>query len=120
MERHFREKGWTNTRFEMFFNHKKRYKDGDVPYLPDAPLASIRLKPQRNAVRDVTLLNEFRETQPIERRRAEAARRFNGTELRDWYSPRPAYAGKDPWRAGYGARVRRQDFGAGAGVQQPG
>jgi hypothetical protein len=33
MERHFREKGWTETRFEMFFNHKKRYKgfhwDGD-------------------------------------------------------------------------------------------
>jgi hypothetical protein len=33
MERHFREKGWTRTRFEMFFNHKKRYKafpwDGD-------------------------------------------------------------------------------------------
>lgn len=33
MERHFREKGWTNTRFELFFNHKKRYMgfpwDGD-------------------------------------------------------------------------------------------
>lgn len=33
MERHFRERGWTRTRFEMFFNHKKRYKgfhwDGD-------------------------------------------------------------------------------------------
>jgi hypothetical protein len=33
MERHFREKGWVNTRFELFFNHKKRYKafpwDGD-------------------------------------------------------------------------------------------
>ena len=33
MERHFREKGWTQTRFELFFNHKKRYKafpwDGD-------------------------------------------------------------------------------------------
>ena len=26
MERHFREKGWTNTRFELFFNQKKRYK----------------------------------------------------------------------------------------------
>jgi hypothetical protein len=44
MERHFREKGWTDTSFEMFFNHKKRYKafpwDGDearfaedLPYL---------------------------------------------------------------------------------------
>jgi hypothetical protein len=33
MEQHFREKGWTKTHFEMFFNHKKRYKafpwDGD-------------------------------------------------------------------------------------------
>jgi hypothetical protein len=33
MENHFREKGWTRTKFEMFFNHKKRYKgfswDGD-------------------------------------------------------------------------------------------
>jgi hypothetical protein len=33
MERHFREKGWTGTRFELFFNHKKRYMgfpwDGD-------------------------------------------------------------------------------------------
>lgn len=33
MEKHFREKGWTHSKFEMFFNHKKRYKgfhwDGD-------------------------------------------------------------------------------------------
>jgi hypothetical protein len=33
MEKHFRDKGWTKTRLEMFFNHKKRYKgfpwDGD-------------------------------------------------------------------------------------------
>lgn len=33
MERHFRAKSWTQTRFEVFFNHKKRYKafpwDGD-------------------------------------------------------------------------------------------
>lgn len=33
MEKHFREKGWTSTYFELFFNHKKRYKafswDGD-------------------------------------------------------------------------------------------
>jgi hypothetical protein len=40
MERHFREKGWTGTRFELFFNHKKRYKafpwDGDeVRFLRD-------------------------------------------------------------------------------------
>ena len=39
MERHFREKGWTKTRFEMFFNHKKRYKafpwDGDETRFPE-------------------------------------------------------------------------------------
>jgi hypothetical protein len=39
MERHFREKGWTRTRFEMFFNHKKRYKafpwDGDEVRFPE-------------------------------------------------------------------------------------
>ena len=39
MERHFREKGWTGTRFELFFNHKKRYKgfpwDGDETRFPN-------------------------------------------------------------------------------------
>jgi hypothetical protein len=38
MERHFREKGWTRTRFELFFNQKKRYKgfpwDGDEARFP--------------------------------------------------------------------------------------
>ena len=38
MERHFREKGWTDTRFELFFNHKKRYMgfpwDGDEVRFP--------------------------------------------------------------------------------------
>ena len=39
MELHFREKGWTNTRLEVFFNHKKRYMgfdwDGDEVRFPD-------------------------------------------------------------------------------------
>ncbi len=39
MEQHFRQKGWTRTRFEMFFNHKKRYKafpwDGDETRFPE-------------------------------------------------------------------------------------
>jgi hypothetical protein len=39
MESHFRERGWTKTRFEMFFNHKKRYKgfdwDGDEARFPE-------------------------------------------------------------------------------------
>ncbi len=38
MERHFREKGWTSTHFELFFNHKKRYMgfpwDGDEVRFP--------------------------------------------------------------------------------------
>lgn len=38
MEQHFREVGWTQTAFEMFFNHKKRYKgfswDGDETRFP--------------------------------------------------------------------------------------
>jgi hypothetical protein len=39
MERHFREKGWTHTRLELFFNHKKRYMgfpwDGDEVRFPE-------------------------------------------------------------------------------------
>jgi hypothetical protein len=38
IERHFREKKWTTTQFEMFFNQKKRYKgfewDGDEERFP--------------------------------------------------------------------------------------
>lgn len=38
MERHFREKNWTSTRLELFFNHKKRYMgfpwDGDEVRFP--------------------------------------------------------------------------------------
>ncbi len=38
MEAHFREKGWTHTEFEVFFNHKKRYMgfpwDGDEVRFP--------------------------------------------------------------------------------------
>jgi hypothetical protein len=39
MESHFREKKWTNTRLELFFNHKKRYMgfpwDGDEVRFPE-------------------------------------------------------------------------------------
>ena len=38
VEAHFRQKGWTRTNFELFFNHKKRYKafdwDGDETRFP--------------------------------------------------------------------------------------
>ena len=55
MERHFREKGWTNTRFELFFNHKKRYKgfswDGDqLRFEHDLPFRSEYARMMRRAV----------------------------------------------------------------------
>ena len=38
MEQHFHQRGWTGTSFELFFNHKKRYKgfawDGDEARFP--------------------------------------------------------------------------------------
>jgi hypothetical protein len=61
-----------------------------------APIPSIRLKIQRNAVQDITLLNDLQKNQPLERLRAEAARRFNETTLKDWWTPKPAFASKDP------------------------
>ena len=62
----------------------------------EAPIPSIRLKIQRNAVQDLTLLNSFRKTQSIGRLRAEAARRFNDTTLAEWWTPRPALADRNP------------------------
>jgi hypothetical protein len=55
MERHFREKGWTSTRFEMFFNHKKRYKafpwDGDeTRFVEDLPYYKEYARLLRKAV----------------------------------------------------------------------
>lgn len=60
------------------------------------PIPSIRLKIQRNAVQDVTLLNTFRKAHPLQALRAEAARRFNDTALEEWRTPRPALADKNP------------------------
>jgi hypothetical protein len=62
----------------------------------EGPVPSIRLKIQRNAVQDVTLLNAMRNTHSIERVRAEAARRFNDTALDEWRTPRPAMADRNP------------------------
>ncbi len=78
-----------------------------------APIPSIRLKIQRNAVQDITLLNDFRKSQPLERLRAEAAQRFNETTLQDWWTPKPAFATKDPleWtNADYGAIPENHKF----------
>src|SRR5262249_34880743 len=62
----------------------------------EAPIPSIRLKVQRNAVQDITLLNDFRTKRPIGTLRAEAARRFNGTEVKDRWTPRTALADTNP------------------------
>jgi hypothetical protein len=55
MERHFRAQGWTKTVFEVFFNHKKRYKgfdwDGDETRFPsDLPYFSEYKRLLRNAL----------------------------------------------------------------------
>lgn len=62
MERHFREKGWTGTAFELFFNHKKRYRgfpwDGDetrftedLPYFAEYARLMKRAVPEGSPVR---------------------------------------------------------------------
>ena len=55
LEHHFREKGWTGTNFEMFFNHKKRYKaypwDGDeTRFAKDLPFFAEYARLLRKAV----------------------------------------------------------------------
>jgi len=58
----------------------------------EAPIPSLRLKIQRNAVQDVTLLNSLADRKPVESLKAEAARRYNGSSAQDWWPPRPAAA----------------------------
>jgi len=62
----------------------------------EGPIPSIRLKIQRNAVQDLTLLDSFGKVHSSHQLRSEAARRFNNTSLEDWRSPRPALADKNP------------------------
>jgi hypothetical protein len=61
-----------------------------------APLPSIRLKLQRNALQDLALLDSFRTRLVPATLRSEAARRFNETPVEAWRSPRPKLAGADP------------------------
>jgi hypothetical protein len=61
-----------------------------------APIPSIRLKIQRNAVQDVTLLEFFRRTKSAEQLKADVARRFNDTALDEWRTPRPPMADRNP------------------------
>jgi hypothetical protein len=56
MEQHFREKGWTHTNYEVFFNHKKRYKafpwDGDEVRFEDDNRYFIRYREMLNRALD--------------------------------------------------------------------
>ncbi len=54
----------------------------------DGPIPSIRLKLQRNCVQDIALLEKLAAD------RAEVTRRYNGTRPADWWTPRPALAGR--------------------------
>jgi len=60
------------------------------------PVASLRLKLERNAVQDLTLLDTFKRSKGTGTLRAEAARRFNGTLAEDWHAPRPKLADTNP------------------------
>jgi hypothetical protein len=61
-----------------------------------APLPSVRLKLQRNALQDLALLDSLRQRIGAGRLRAEAARRYNGTSPADWRAPRPKLADGNP------------------------
>ena len=56
------------------------------------PIASARLKVQRNAVQDLTLLESLGMGKEKDALRTEASRRFNGARLEEWWPPRPAIA----------------------------
>lgn len=60
------------------------------------PIPSIRLKIQRNALQDLALLDSLKDRRPLGDLKAEAARRFNGSTLDDWWNPRPAVANLPP------------------------
>jgi hypothetical protein len=56
------------------------------------PIPSVRLKIQRNAVQDLTLLASFTNRRPLAGLKSEAARLYNNTTLADWWNPRPDFA----------------------------
>ncbi|MBI4893242.1 MAG: DUF4091 domain-containing protein [Acidobacteria bacterium] len=60
------------------------------------PLASVRLKLERNALEDLALLETYSASKGAAALRAEVARRYNGTEVKDWHAPRPRLADGDP------------------------
>jgi hypothetical protein len=63
------------------------------------PVPSIRLKLERNAVQDLTLLDSFVGRDGRDdgaRMRERAAHSFNGTDVAAWWTPRPALADTNP------------------------
>ncbi len=62
----------------------------------DAPLPSVRLKLQRNALQDLALLDSYKGRMAPATLRSEAARRFNGTTPDAWRAPRPKLADTNP------------------------
>ena len=56
------------------------------------PIPSVRLKLQRNAVEDLTLLASFAKSKPLDELKSEAARLYNNTVPADWWNPRPGFA----------------------------
>jgi hypothetical protein len=61
------------------------------------PIPSVRLKLQRNCVQDITLLDSLQSRRPLAQLKAEATRRFNGTEPQDWWHSRPALLDGNPY-----------------------
>lgn len=62
----------------------------------DAPLASARLKLERNALQDLALLDAFKTSVAPAALRAEVAKRYNATSPSDWRRARPKLADTDP------------------------
>ncbi len=60
------------------------------------PLASIRLKIERNCQQDLALLESVRGARRDDSVQAAAVRLFNGTKLEDWWMKRPAFADRPP------------------------
>jgi hypothetical protein len=69
---------------------------GDRFGLPD-PIPSVRLKIQRNAVQELTLLDSFKAQRGLDSLKAEATKRFNGSTPDEWWDPRPAFADQPPY-----------------------
>lgn len=60
------------------------------------PIASVRLKLERNALQDLAVLNSFAGKRGLESLKADAAQRYNQTRVNEWRAPRPPLAETDP------------------------